>query len=225
MLLTHSYGRLKLSASVSPGGRAVVFVLVPGGLVPEMEKWAEEAAPATGGSLVLVSGMDWNNDMTPWAAEGVMKKAKPFGGDASGFLNELLEIYMPEAERWLGGGFSERYLMGISLSGLFAVWTLARTNAFSGVASVSGSLWYDGFSGWLKQQPLPAGTRVYLSLGKKEKDVPDKRMSVVEERTGEVAGILESKGLEVSFEMVGGTHFSPAAPKFSKALEALLGNN
>lgn len=90
------------------------------------------------------------------------------------------------------------------------------------VAGVSGSLWFDGFVEWAHKTPFFGNPRLYLSLGVKEKNAPDRRMATVEDATRETAGLLEGKGFDVTFEMVPGTHFSPAAPKFDRALEILL---
>ena len=91
-----------------------------------------------------------------------------------------------------------------------------------GVASISGSLWYDGLVEWAGKTAFFGNARIYLSLGVKEKNTPDKRMAVVEDATKELVPILVGKGYDVTFEMVPGTHFSPAAPKFDRALEVLM---
>lgn len=223
MLLSRAYHQLSFDAAKAPEGGRVCYVLLPAGQLEDIRKWAERAAAAHGCSIVLVSGMDWNRDMTPWPADGVMKDRKKFSGGAVLFLKELLEDHIPSVEQWLKISSPKRYLIGISLSGLFAVWALSRTASFAGIGSVSGSLWYDGLADWARTAQFNCGTSLYLSLGVKEKNTPDKRMATVEDATKDVASILEGKGVSVDFEMVPGTHFSPAAPKFDRALAALLG--
>lgn len=205
-------------SSVGKSG-AVCYVLIPEGVTAELSGWAEEASGRFGCTVVLVSGMDWNNDMTPWPAPGVMKKKKEFGGAAGIFIDMLLDEHIPAFEERFGLKPVKRCLAGISLSGLFAVWSLSRTDAFDFVASVSGSLWYDGFEEWVKTVPVASRAKVYISLGVKEKEAKDRRMARVEDCTRSVVPELEAKGLEVRFEMVPGTHFSPLAPKLDKALE------
>ena len=67
-------------------------------------------------------------------------------------------------------------------------------------------------------------TRLEISLGDSlpRLSVSDRRMSTVEDATKSMVELLEGKGVDVAFEMVSGTHFSPLAPKFDSALENLL---
>ena len=50
-------------------------------------------------SIVVIDDVDWNDDLTPWPAEGVFKKAKPFGGHAAGFLDKLLHEIILASEK------------------------------------------------------------------------------------------------------------------------------
>jgi predicted alpha/beta superfamily hydrolase len=174
-------------------------------------------------SIVVIGNVNWNDDMTPWPAEGVFKKAKPFGGHAAIFLDKLTNEIIPKAEKSLGIENAERTIMGVSLSGLFAVWACFNTNAFTNIISISGSLWYDGFVEWMeKQTPSPQLKKVCMLLGEKEKNAKDKRMATVEERTNAAADMLKTKSqAAVTFELVEGTHFSPILPRLDRALEAV----
>lgn len=213
---------IRLDAALCEGSARLCYVLVPGGLCDDACKWAQEASASNACSIVVVSGMDWNRDMTPWPAKGVMKKEKPFAGGAPGFLSRLENELIPGLEKELGINPSERYLMGISLSGLFAVWSIFGTGLFDGVGSVSGSLWYDGFSEWVDGQSPLSGTRVVMTLGEREKNASDKRLASVQDRTGDVLRALASKGVPAELEMVEGTHFSPFQPRFDLVLSRLL---
>ena len=177
-------------------------------------------------SIVVIEDVNWNDDLTPWPAEGVFKKAKPFGGRAVSFLEKLTNEIIPEAEKNLGvEEDAERTIMGVSLSGLFAIWASFNTNAFTNVISISGSLWYDGFVEWMNERmPSPQLKKVCLLLGEKEKDAKEKRMATVEERTHAAANILKSKSqAAVIFELVEGTHFSPMLPRLGRAFEVVYG--
>lgn len=208
--------------SSAEGSDRVCYVLIPEGAVADLTKWAEKASSQFNINIVLITGIDWNKDMSPWPADGVMKEKKNFSGGASMYLKVLTEDFIPNVEQWLKLKAAKRYMIGISLSGLFALWSLSKYNGFLGVASVSGSLWYDGFVEWAGKNAFFGNPKIYLSLGVKEKNTPDKRMSTVEDATKAMAELLEGKGFDVTFEMVPGTHFSPAAPKFDRALEVLL---
>ena len=171
----------------------------------------------------MIEDVNWNDDLTPWPAVGVFKKAKPFGGRTAAFLNKLTNENIPEAERDLGIDDAERTLLGVSLSGLFAVWAAFNTDAFTNIISISGSLWYDGFVEWMKEQtPSPQLKKICMLLGEKEKNAKEKRMATVEERSLAAADILKAKSLAaVSFELVEGTHFSPILPRMERAMMTL----
>lgn len=203
----------------------VCYLILPEGVSKDLNVDLQELAECFSLSFVMVEGIDWNDDLTPWPAPGVFKKAKPFGGQASAFLTKLCNEIVPKAEGELGLTNPQRTLMGVSLSGLFAVWAALNTDVFQNVISVSGSLWYDGFAEWLKMREIsPKVGNICLLLGEKEKNAKEKRMAMVEEKTSEIAVMLKEKCQgKVVFELVEGTHFSPIVPRMVKALSAVLG--
>ena len=203
----------------------VCYLILPEGVSKDLSVDLQELAERFSLTFVMVEGVDWNDDLTPWPAPGVFKKAKPFGGRASAFLTKLCNEIVPKAEGELGLTNPQRTLMGVSLSGLFAVWTALNTDVFQNVISISGSLWYDGFAEWVKTREIsPKVENNCLLLGAKEKNAKEKRMATVEEKTSEIAAILKEKCQgKVVFELVEGTHFSPVVPRMVKALSAVLG--
>ncbi|MBP5161448.1 MAG: hypothetical protein ILP16_00510, partial [Spirochaetales bacterium] len=116
-------------------------------------------------SLLEVSGMSWNRDLSPWEAPAVFKGDSPFGGKADDYLKELTETVIPSAVSNLGDEPSAVYIAGYSLAGLFAVYSLFWTSVFSGAASASGSMWFPGFIDFASSHDLATRpTKVYLSL-------------------------------------------------------------
>lgn len=200
-------------------------MILPEGIKGDLDDGLKGLSEKCGVSIAVIEAVDWNNDLTPWPAEGVFKKAKPFGGKASSFLEKLTHEILPETERDLGVEDAERALLGVSLSGLFAVWSAFNTDAFTNIISISGSLWYDGFIEWMeKQTPSPQLKKVCMLLGEKEKNSKEKRMATVEERTRAAADILKAKSqATVVFELVEGTHFSPILPRLNRAFEVIFG--
>ncbi len=174
MHLSRAYHQLSFDISQpSVSSDRVCYVLLPEGSVADVAKWAEKASAAVNVNIVLISGMDWNRDMSPWGADGVMKEKKIFTGGAGMYLKELVNDFVPSVEQWLKLNSPKRYLLGISLSGLFAIWSLSKYDGFEGAGSVSGSLWFDGFTDWTRKTQFSGKGRVYLSLGVREKNVPD----------------------------------------------------
>ena len=207
----------------APNTNKICYMILPEGIREDLSVGLKELADKYGVSIVVIPDVNWNDDMTPWPAEGVFKKAKPFGGRAASFLDKMTHEIIPEAENGLGVVNAERTVMGVSLSGLFAVWAGFNTHAFTNIISISGSLWYDGFIEWMeKQTPSPCLKKVCMLLGEKEKNAKDKRMATVEERTQAAANILKSNSqAAVTFELVEGTHFSPILPRLDRAFISL----
>ena len=201
-------------------------MILPEGIKGDLHEGLKRLSEKHDVSFVVIEDVNWNDDLTPWPAEGVFKKAKPFGGKAATFLNKLTNEIIPETERSMGIENAERTLLGVSLSGLFAVWSAFNTDAFTNTISISGSLWYDGFVEWMKEQtPSPQLKKVCMLLGEKEKNSKEKRMATVEKRTLTAANILKAKSqVPVLFELVEGTHFSPIMPRLERAFEAIVFN-
>ena len=200
-------------------------MILPQGIKEDLTAGLGVLSEKYGVSIVVIEDVDWNDDLTPWPAEGVFKKAKPFGGHTAMFLDKLTHEIMPDAEKRLGIEEAERTILGVSLSGLFAVWSAFNTNTFTNVISISGSLWYDGFVEWMKEStPSPSIRKVCMLLGEKEKHSKEKRMATVEERTFAAVEILKSKSqASVMFELVEGTHFSPILPRLERVFEMVYG--
>ncbi len=203
----------------------ICYMILPEGIRKDLDDGLKGLSEKYGVSIVVIEDVNWNDDLTPWPAEGVFKKAKPFGGKAATFLDKLTHEAIPHTEKDLGIEDAERTLLGVSLSGLFAVWSAFNTDAFTNIISISGSLWYDGLVEWMQEQtPSPQLEKVCMLLGEKEKNAKEKRMSTVEERTFAAADILKAKSqASVCFELVEGTHFSPIMPRLERAFEVVYG--
>ena len=48
-------------------------------------------------SMIAVSGLDWNRDMSPWEAPPIHGIDSPFAGGASDYLQDLTERIIPAA--------------------------------------------------------------------------------------------------------------------------------
>lgn len=55
----------------------ICYLLYP---FDRLEEWIERAAPEFGVSIAVVTGMDWDNDLTPWPAKG-SRPARPISGE------------------------------------------------------------------------------------------------------------------------------------------------
>lgn len=221
---------------VRVGSPRVCCILLPRGLMGDGADFLEKAAARYQVSIVVVSGMNWNDDLTPWTADPVFKREKPFGGKAARFLKTLEEDIIPEAERILGfvhsGSMShedqspiKRYLVGISLSGLFALWAAHCSDSFAGIASISGSFWFPHLEKWVQSNQLSnAVHKVYISLGDREKDTRNRAMASVEVNTVSIVSHLRTAAADVDYRLEEGTtHFSPLVPRLEAAFDSLFG--
>ena len=201
----------------------ICYMILPQGIKEGLTEGLAMLSEKYSVSIVVIDDVDWNDALTPWPAEGVFKKEKPFGGQAALFLDKLIRKIISEAEENLSIEKAERTILGISLSGLFSVWSAFNTDAFTNIISISGSLWYDGFVEWMEENaPSPGIRRVCMLLGEKEKNAKEKRMATVGDRTATAADILKEKtDASITFELVEGTHFSPIMPRLERAFEVV----
>lgn len=218
--MTESYkiAQYNIFTSTLPYSNKITYLIVPEGLESDIVKWSAEAAGRHNTNIVILSGLNWNDDLTPWPAEGVFKKAKPFGGKASIFLETLTEKLIPEIENRIKLNNPERTLGGISLSGLFAIWTMFKSNGFKNVISISGSLWYDDFVHWTNtEKPNEEYERVFITLGDREKNSKNVRMAIVEDATEIVYRRIARTITDTKYCLFEGTHFTPVLDNLEKA--------
>ena len=200
--------------------------------------------------MVLVSvnnpGTGLDDELSPWPAEGVWKGQAPYKGLAAEHLRWMMEECVPHVEAKVSSlmqdiphmdsqvndGDTVRFLpviAGYSLAGLFALWAAWNTGYFRRVASVSGSLWYSGFTDFIRHNAPKAGCgeksgpeKAYFSLGDRESRTRHPLMSRVDTCTAEVAERVRSYGIETTFEWNPGNHFDHPELRMARALAWLL---
>lgn len=194
----------------------ICYLLYP---FDRLEEWIERAAPEFGVSIAVVTGMDWDNDLTPWPAKGQPPGSPDFKGNAVEFLSVLVSEVVPEVERRMNlGAAVERTLAGVSLSGLFTLWQWMSNNLFSNIISLSGSFWYDGFVTWIKSLPVPKKPgRAYFLLGNLEAKTKVKAFQPVQTDTVEIVDYLHDNGISDIFELVPGNHYQFPAQRLNRA--------
>jgi len=173
-------------------------------------------------SVASVSVADWNRELSPWPAERCFRDGDDFGGGAGEYIAALAaEIPAFEAENGLTPGF--RGIAGYSLAGLCALFALLETDIFTGAASVSGSMWFDGWLDYVKAHAADKHSAcVYLSVGDREARTRNPRLSQVEESTRSVCGMLKSAGARAIFELNPGNHFNDPAGRLARGIDRLM---
>ena len=199
----------------------VCYVLLPERMKEADMDWLEEVVQKYPVNIVAISGIKWNDDLTPWKAPALNPKEEDFKGKAKNFLSSLLSDLFINTEQSLRLNHPKRHLIGISLSGLFALWATTETNKFHSVASISGSLWFDGFVEWFKEQELLAD-RYFLSLGDKEVKAKNERLASIGTCTESILQIIQDKSKEVTFISDEGNHFEFFKERLEKAISSAV---
>ena len=164
-------------------------------------------------ALAAFAVKDWNRELSPWAAPPVFGKL-PFGGMAEETLSFVLACLLPELRVQLGADMKV-CVGGYSLAGLFALWAATETNAFSGVAAASPSVWFPGWMDYVKANPIQAKS-VYLSLGDKEEQAKNPVMATVGDCIREQYALLQADH-SVTLEWNPGNHFQDSEKRTARA--------
>jgi predicted alpha/beta superfamily hydrolase len=173
--------------------------------------------------LVTINGLNWDHDLTPWYAPRIFQDGNDFGDGADVYLQKLTGSIIPAVEAALGFSPCCRTLLGYSLAGLFAIYALYCTDIFDRVASISGSLWYDGFLDFMgKKVPLRQPQRVYFSLGDSEQNTKNPRLATVQNCTLEAENLMQRPGTKTVFEINPGGHFSDIPKRIAKGIQWIL---
>lgn len=157
--------------------------------------------------LITVKVDSWNNDLSPWKAPAVFGN-EDFDGGADNMLQKILAL--------TGDRDKTYYIGGYSLAGLFSLWAAYQTDVFSGVAAASPSVWFPGFTEYVKSNEIHTG-KVYLSLGDREEKTRNPVMSKVGDSIREIYDWYTAKGVNCCFEWNKGNHFKEPDLRTAKA--------
>ncbi len=155
---------------------------------------------------------NWNTDLSPWKAPAVFGK-EDFGTGAEDTLQRVLADCSDTDVTY--------YIGGYSLAGLFALWSAYRTRVFAGAACASPSLWFPGFTDYMREHK-PGSRYIYLSLGDREDKTRNPVMATVSQRIREAREILCEQGAECILEWNEGNHFRDPEERCAKAFAWVL---
>ena len=163
--------------------------------------------------LLAIPVDNWNKDLSPWTAPAVFGK-EDFGDGAKETLTEILKLTKDNTKSYIIGGYS--------LAGLFALWAVYQTDVFKGAAAASPSVWFPGFTDYMRER-RPHTDSVYLSLGDKEEKTRNPVMAAVGDRIREASEVLKSQGVTTTLEWNSGNHFKDAALRTARAFAWVIG--
>lgn len=174
-------------------------------------------------TLVAISDLDWNHDMAPWDSPPAFKNAEPCTGGADDYLRLLTEEIIPMAEKELAGVPCWWGIAGYSLAGLFALYAIYRTDLFSRVGSMSGSLWFPSMKEYIfSHEPKQWPDCMYFSLGDKENKVRNPILRSVRQNTEDIQSFFQEKGIDTVFQLNPGNHYNHAVDRTAAGLCWLL---
>lgn len=174
-------------------------------------------------TLAVIDNLDWNHDMVPWDSPAVFKGGEPFTAGADDYLRLLLGDILPRAEKDLIGTPAWRGIVGYSLAGLFALYSIYQTDIFSRVGSISGSLWFPGLKQYiLTHKPKRPPDCAYFSLGDKESKTRNPILRSVRQDTEEICDFYRAMGVDTVFQLNPGNHYDRAAERTAAGIAWLL---
>lgn len=174
-------------------------------------------------TLAVISGLQWNNDLTPWPMPPIWKNDAPYTGGADKYLTLLTGQIIPIVEETLAEKPPYRVLAGYSLAGLFAVYAAYHTDAFARIVSASGSLWYLDFLEYTQNHALcRVPDKLYFSLGDQEAKTKNHTLCLVEERTRRLYEQYSGQGISAKFERNPGNHFMDADGRMARGIRWIL---
>ncbi len=174
-------------------------------------------------SLLNISGLDWNLDMTPWYAEPLSwEKDAAFGG-ADEYLGLLLDEIIPKAKEIINMPTPKTGIAGYSLGGLFALYSLYRSDMFDMAASISGSLWFPHFAEYIFENEMKSKPeKIYISLGDKEAKTGNKILRTVQDNTEKIASHYKDLGYDAYFELNPGNHFKEPELRTARGITNII---
>lgn len=155
-------------------------------------------------------------------------RSEPFGGCAVNYLYYLTNTIKP----YIDTNYKTKpepentALIGYSLGGLTALYALYTSKSFGKIGSLSGSLWYEGWTEFIdSHSPINSDAKVYLSLGKAEGCNRNQRLARVGDCTLKASEII-AKQLNsterLTLEWNDGGHLTEIPHRFEKAILWLM---
>lgn len=165
---------------------------------------------------------DWDAELSPWPFTKILSKNDNFLGKGGEYAKWICENLVPAAENVFGTS-SFRVIAGYSMAGLFSIYAPTVQSCFDRIVSASGSVWFPDFVNYIEENKFKSKiTRIYLSLGDREKLTKNKFMKNVEDCTNQLSEIFKSRGIETFFELNPGNHFQDSALRLAKGIKFII---
>lgn len=174
-------------------------------------------------NLAVISDINWDDEMSPWECPPLSKNDSPCTGGADKYIKKLTDSIIPTIKEGLAAEPEYIAIAGYSLAGLFAIYSLYKTDIFSRAVSASGSMWFPDFVEYTnKNDFVRKPDRVYFSLGDKEARTRNSLLSTVEDKTKETYEHYKNSSIDTVFELNPGNHFKDADIRLAKGIAWIL---
>lgn len=172
-------------------------------------------------TIIACEVTDWNRDLSPWQASNMD------GSMFEGAGPRTLEWVQSDLIPWMKLQYpnvSQYVMMGYSLAGLFALWSVYELPDLAGALCCSGSLWIDGWTEYVSSHEIAEGCSVYLSLGGKEEKTKNVLMAKVGDRTRAQEKLLKAdkQVKNCILEWNSGGHFADSQKRMAKGIMWML---
>ena len=175
--------------------------------------------------LVEIAGIDWDSDMTPWPMEAISKNDTPCLGKANEHLDFLLNDVISLVQQECENQIEYNIIAGYSLAGLFAFYSLYKTNVFEKAVCGSASFWYKDFVEFVENNKIKIIPKsVYFSLGDKESKTNNPILQTVEQNTLKIKEHCDKLSIKSVFEINAGGHFTEANNRMARGIKWILEN-
>ena len=173
--------------------------------------------------FLAIGNLNWERDLSPWPAPALGKEGDDFTGGGEKYLDCILSEILPLAKEKINGVPEFIGIAGYSLAGLFALYALYKTDVFTRVASMSGSLWFPGFKEFCKENTMKIlPEKLYLSVGDQESKTRHPILRTMQENTEELLGYFRSLGIPCKYELNRGNHFQDVNLRCAEGILELL---
>ena len=175
-------------------------------------------------SLVAVSGLDWDKDLSPWPAPAVRRGEEPFAGGAAEYLAWMTGALLPAARAPAAGN----PLLG-GAGGVFHGGAVCGVGPGPHPCVPAGGQYVGlsvvpGHPGIPDGAAAPARPRLPLFLpGQQGEQDPEPPLwAAVEENTRAIQAFCREQGITTTFQLNPGNHFRDTAARTAAGIAWML---
>ncbi len=168
--------------------------------------------------LVSITGLSWDEELSPWASPAIVSKEDHFTGGANSYLKQLEETIVPYVKD-LFPSSSYTILHGYSMGGLFALYAAHTSTCFDAYVAPSASVWYPDFVEYVESHGFVCQPKsMYLSLGDRESRTKHPALSQTQSNMERLEAYYTKCGITSIFELNPGNHFKNTVGRIAKGI-------